>query len=43
MNGPLFAIERWAQRAPRVRFPLLLAALLVLFGLAGALETCPWP
>ena len=34
MNGPL---ERWATRNPDVRFPLLLAAVLVLWGVGGAI------
>ena len=39
MTGRLFALERWAERSPRVRFPLLLLAILVLVGLAGGLQT----
>ena len=35
MNGPLFALERWAQARPARRFPLLLLALLILAGCAG--------
>lgn len=35
-----FPLERWAARSPRVRWPLVLVALLVLFGLAGGLTAC---
>ena len=31
-------LARWADRRPTVRYPLLLIALLLLWGLAGALE-----
>ena len=43
MTGRLFALERWAERSPRVRFPLLLLALLLLWGLAGGLSGCGGP
>lgn len=37
MSGPMFALERWAQRRPATRYPLLLLALLLLWGLAGGI------
>ena len=40
MTGRLFALERWAERSPRVRYPLLLLAILLLVGLAGGLQGC---
>jgi hypothetical protein len=42
MSPRLFAIEAWAARAPRTRYPALLLALLVLIGLGGGL-TEPMP
>ena len=37
---PLFPLERWAARAPATRWPLVLVALLLLFGLAGGIAGC---
>ena len=37
MSSRLFAVERWAQRAPTTRWPLVLLAILLLVGLAGGL------
>jgi hypothetical protein len=42
MSERLFAIERWAARAPHTRYPALLLALLLLIGLGGGL-TGPLP
>lgn len=33
----IFGINRWAARAPRVRYPLLLLVLLLLIGLGGSI------
>ena len=35
MTPRLFAIERWAQRAPATRWPLVLLLVLLVWGLAG--------
>lgn len=35
MIAPPFPLERWANRAPRVRWPLILLLIAVLIGLAG--------
>lgn len=43
MNGRLFAIERWAARRPAQRWPLLLAAMVLLVGLAGGIDAGLWP
>jgi hypothetical protein len=40
MSPRLFTIERWAAHAPAQRYPLLLLALLLLFGLAGGITGC---
>jgi hypothetical protein len=40
MTARLFAIERWAARAPHTRYPALLLALLLLIGLGGGLTGC---
>lgn len=37
MSGRLFAIERWAERNPRVRYPLICVALLLLWGIGGGI------
>jgi hypothetical protein len=42
MTARLFAIDRWAQRRPATRYPLLLLALLLLIGLGGG-TTGPLP
>jgi hypothetical protein len=39
VNLPL-PIEVWAQRNPRRRWPLVLAALVLLIGLAGGITGC---
>ena len=32
-------LERWAERNPRLRWPLMLVALFVLWGLAGGVAS----
>ena len=32
-------LERWCARNPRVRWPLVFCALLLIWGLAGAFDT----
>lgn len=34
-GAPLFPLERWAARSPRVRWPLVLLLVVLLIGLAG--------
>ena len=34
---PPFPVERWAARNPRLRWPLVFIALLLLLGLAGGI------
>lgn len=36
----MLPLERWAARAPATRWPLLLALLIVLVGLAGGATDC---
>lgn len=33
-------LERWAQRSPRTRWPLVLLLILALIGLAGGIAGC---
>ena len=33
-------IERWAQRSPRTRWPLVLLLIVALIGLAGGITGC---
>jgi hypothetical protein len=40
MSARLFAIERWACRAPATRWPLVLLGLLLLVGLGGGITGC---
>lgn len=38
MNPERFPITVWAERNPRVRWPIVLALLAALYGLAGAFD-----
>lgn len=40
LHAPPFPLERWAERAPRTRWPLVLLALALLWGVAGGLAGC---
>lgn len=33
-------LERWADRSPRIRWPLVLLAIVLLIGLAGGVTGC---
>lgn len=42
MNGPdQWLLARWADRNPRVRWPLVVLLVFFLWGLAGWLEQAP--
>ena len=40
MIAPPFPLERWAQRSPRTRWPLVLLLIVALIGLAGGVTGC---
>ena len=40
MNASPFPIERWAERSPRTRWPLVLLLIVALIGLAGGITGC---
>ena len=37
---PPLPLEAWAQRSPRLRWPLVLLLIVVLIGLAGGITGC---